>query len=121
MRVFRAQPTRTDPLHAADALERSEKLKPLSNSAQSDAHPTARGFVNNTRACTRLARPMRPEPAVLPLHTSRPMTPADHRDANKHECDGDRMHLQPPRTTRPVQQPRTHPCNTEAGGRLAPA
>ena len=52
--------------------------------------------------------------------TSRPMAPADHRDANKHGRDGGRMRLQPPRTTRPVQQPRTQPCNTEAGGRLAP-
>jgi hypothetical protein len=48
------------------------------------------------------------------------MTPADHREANKHGRDGGYMHLQPPRTTRPVQQPRTQPCNTEAGGRLAP-
>ena len=45
------------------------------------------------------------------------MAPADHRDANKHMRDGGRMRLQPPRTT---QQPRTHPCNSETGGRLAP-
>jgi hypothetical protein len=48
------------------------------------------------------------------------MAPADHRDANKHGRDGGRMRLQPPRTTRPVQQPRTHRCNSETGGRLAP-
>ena len=52
--------------------------------------------------------------------TSRPMAPADHRDANKHGRDGGRMRLQPPRTTRPVQQTRTHRCNSETGGRLAP-
>ena len=51
-------------MHAADALERSKKLKALSSNAQLTRIHRGTSFVNKTRVCIRLVRPVRPEPAV---------------------------------------------------------
>jgi hypothetical protein len=107
-------------MHAADALERSKKLKALSSNAQLTRIHRGTSFVNKTRVCIRLVRPVRPEPAVMPLRRSHPTTPADNHDANKHRINGGDTHLQPPGSKRPVSKPRTHPCNTHGPARPVP-
>ena len=107
-------------MHAADALERSKKLKALSSNAQLTRIHRGTSFVNKTRVCIRLVRSVRPEPAVMPLRRSHPTTPADNHDANKHRINGGDTHLQPPGSKRPVSKPRTHPCNTHGPARPTP-
>ena len=105
-------------MHAADALERSKKLKALSSNAQLTRIHRGTSFVNKTRVCIRLVRPVRPEPAVMPLRRSHPTTPADNHDANKHGVNGGHTHLQPPGSKRPVSKPHAHTHATPTARRV---
>ena len=54
-----------------------------------------RGSYKSHEQFVPLLRPVQPESVAPPLHTSHPMTPADHRDANKHGFNGSHTHSQP--------------------------